>query len=174
MRWKRLLAIALAPYTVWLVVAYQYHFLDGVNLVFHEAGHLFLGFGGRTLHVLGGTFGQLFFPLLLTLRFRARGESFEAGVCALWLGESLMNVAVYMADARAQALPLVGGEIHDWNWLLGHAGLLDQCDLLGRLLHLAASAVVLLAWLALARAAFGPSSGRVIAPRQPLFRRSLD
>src|SRR5262249_28280768 len=95
MRWKRLLAIALAPYAVWLVVAYQYHFLDGVNLAFHEAGHLFLGFGGNTLHVLGGTIGQLFFPLLLALRFRGRGESFEAGVCTLWLGESLMNVAVY-------------------------------------------------------------------------------
>jgi len=172
MRWKRLLAIALAPYAVWLVFAYAYHFIDGVNLAFHEAGHLFLGFAGETLHFLGGTIGQLFFPAVLAIRFAKRGESFEAGVCTLWLGESLMNVAVYMGDARAQALPLVGGHVHDWGWLLARAGLLEQCESLGRLLHLAASAVVLIAWAGLARAAFtAQSPGHEIAPRQPLFRR---
>jgi hypothetical protein len=172
MRWQRLLAIALAPYAAWLVLAYEYHFLDGVNLAFHEAGHLFLRFGGQTLHFLGGTLGQLFFPALLGARFARRGEAFEAAVCVLWLGESLMNVGVYLGDARTQALPLVGGHIHDWNWLLGRAGLLAHAESLGRLLHVLASAVVLGAWASAVRAAFAePEKKREIAPRQPLFRR---
>lgn len=155
MWWQRPLALALAPYAACLVFAYDYHFLDGVNLAFHEAGHLFLGLGGQTLHFLGGTIGQLFFPTLLALRFRRQGDPFGSAVCVLWLGESLMNVAVYLGDARAQALPLVGGHIHDWGWLLPRIGLLAHCELLARLLHLVASAVVVLAWLQLARAAFG-------------------
>jgi len=172
MGWQRALAVALAPYAVWLVFAYHYHFLDGVNLAFHEAGHVFLGFAGQTLHFLGGTIGQLVFPVALTVRFRRRGEAFESAVCRLWLGESLMNVAVYLGDAKAQALPLVGGHIHDWGWLLARAGLLEQCVGLGRALHLAASAVVVFAWLALARAAFAsPAAPHEIAPRPPLFQR---
>jgi hypothetical protein len=172
MVWRRGMALALAPYAVWLVFAYQYHFLDGVNLVFHEAGHLILAFGGETLHFLGGTLGQLFFPAAAVFHFRRRGDAFASAVCALWLGESLMNVAVYLGDARTQALPLVGGHVHDWGWLLGRAGLLGQCEGLGRLLHVAASGVVLLAWLRIARAAFVPrEAAREIAPRLPLFRR---
>lgn len=158
MLWQRLLALALAPYAVWLVFGYEYHFLDGVNLAFHEAGHLFLGFGGQTLHFLGGTLGQLFFPIAAALHFRARGDRFAAAIGWLWLGESAMNVAVYLADARAQALPLVGGHVHDWAWLLGHVGLLPHCEALGRVLHLAASAVVVGAWLKAARCAFAPGA----------------
>jgi hypothetical protein len=154
MWWQRLLAVALAPYAVWLVFDYGYHFLDGVNLAFHEAGHLFLGFAGQTLHFLGGTLGQLFFPAAVTLHFRARGERFASAVCTLWIGESLMNVAVYLGDARAQLLPLVGGHVHDWSWLLTRFGLLAQCESLARALHLVASAIVVTAWLHLARAAF--------------------
>ena len=160
MLWQRALVVALAPYAVWLVFAYGYHFLDGVNLAFHEAGHLFLGFGGRTLHFLGGTLGQLFFPAALVVHFRARGDAFAACVCGLWLGESAMNVAVYLGDARAQALPLVGGHVHDWHWLLGRAGLLAHCEGLARGLHLAASGVVVAAWLGAARVAFKPAAER--------------
>jgi hypothetical protein len=50
-------------------------------------------------------------------------------------------------------LPLVGGEIHDWNWLLGHAGLLRWTGFLAGATHGAASLIVLgslgaLLWLA--------------------------
>ncbi len=158
MPWRRLVAVALAPYAVWLTFAYGYHFLDGVNLAFHEAGHLFLLPFGQTLHFLGGTLGQLAVPAAAALHFRARGDRFAAAVCWLWLGESAMNVAVYMADARAQALPLVGGHVHDWLWLLSKAGLLAHCETLGSLLHLGASGVVGVAWWSAMRSAFGPET----------------
>jgi len=172
MWWKRALAVALAPYATWLVFAYEYHFLDGVNLAFHEAGHLFLSFAPQFVYYLGGTLGQLFFPAVLAYRFWRRDESFEAGVCTLWLGESLMNIAVYLGDAQTQKLPLVGGDVHDWGWLLPRLGLLAHCESVGRLLHLLASGVVIGAWLWLARAAFAEQRGpREIAPRPPLFGR---
>lgn len=56
----------------------------------------------------------------------ARRDRFAAAVCLWWAGENLVDVAVYMADARDLALPLVGGGEHDWNTLFYDFGLLGQ------------------------------------------------
>jgi hypothetical protein len=156
MLWQRVLVALAAPYVAWLVLAYDYHFLDGVNLAFHEAGHLFLSFGGRTLHMLGGTLGQLFFPAACAVHFWRSERPFEAALMGVWGGESLMNVARYLGDAQAQALPLVGGHIHDWHWLLSRLGLLSWCEVLAAALHVAASALALAALALAARLAFAP------------------
>lgn len=149
---KRLLLLLLAPYVAWLALAYEYHFIDGVNLLFHEGGHVIFGLLGETLHFLGGTFGQLFFPAACALHFLQAGKSYEAAVVGVWFAESWMNVARYLGDAQAQALPLVGGHIHDWNWLLGQWGLLPHCEAIATLLHAlaacGASACLVLAWRA--------------------------
>jgi hypothetical protein len=154
MLWQRALVALAAPYVAWLVLAYEYHFLDGVNLAFHEAGHLFLSFGGRTLHVLGGTFGQLVFPVACAVHFLRSDRAFEAALMGVWGAESLMNVARYLGDAEAQALPLVGGHIHDWNWLLSGAGMLSACQELAFALHALASLLAVAALAAAARIAF--------------------
>ena len=100
--------------------------LDLVNLVFHEAGHVILRPFGSTLHLLGGTLLQLAVPAVLVGYFLTkRRDPFAAGVCGWWLGESLVNVARYMADARDLELPLIGGE-HDWNELFWRFGVLDE------------------------------------------------
>lgn len=102
-------------------------FLDLVNLAFHEAGHLAFTPLGTTMHFLGGTLGQLLVPAGLAGYFlKARREPFAAAACAWWMGENLVNVAVYMSDARDLALPLVGGGDHDWNNLFYSFGLLGQ------------------------------------------------
>jgi hypothetical protein len=132
---RRILALALVPYVLWLVFAYEYHFLDGVNLLFHEAGHVFFGLFGPTLHFLGGTLAQLFFPLAAGLHFLTRRELFETAVCTVWLAESGMYAAEYIADAQAQVLPLVGGHTHDWGWLLSRWGLLARCETIGAGVH---------------------------------------
>lgn len=155
---QRLLALALVPYVAWLVFSYDYHFIDGVNLAFHEAGHLFLTPFGRTMHFLGGTIGQLFFPAACVFHFLRSQRRFEAAVCSVWLGESLMYVAHYLSDAKALALPLVGGHIHDWNWLLGRWGLIDHCEQIAVFLHGVASLVVLGALMAALQAAFASES----------------
>jgi hypothetical protein len=42
----------------------------------------------------------------------------------VWLGETLLNIARYMADARVQELPLVGNGDHDWTEIFGRWGVL--------------------------------------------------
>lgn len=133
----------LALYGAWLLVGYRWHWIDGANLLFHEAGHVFLAPFGATLHMLGGTLGQLVFPIAAAFHFASRERLQDAAVCIVWLGESLMNVAVYAADAQAQALPLVGGEIHDWHWLLSRWGLLGHCAAVARSIHWLGAAAVL-------------------------------
>ncbi len=155
--WARMIVVvALGFYVSWLTFGYEYHFIDGVNLAFHEAGHLFLSWGGATLHFLGGTIGQLFFPIACAVHFLGREQSFEAAICGIWGAESLMNVARYLGDAEAQLLPLVGGHIHDWHWLLSRWGLLDRCEGIAAGLHVVASLLAIGFWLWCAREAWRP------------------
>lgn len=88
--------------------------LDDANLVFHEAGHVFYGLLGSTLGLYGGTLGQLTFPLIATVTFFFRRRPVSTAICGVWFFENFLNIARYMADARARALPLVGGGDHDW------------------------------------------------------------
>jgi hypothetical protein len=148
-------AALLALYGGWLLLAYRWHFVDGANLLFHEAGHVFFAWGGPTLHMLGGTLGQLFFPIAAGLHFLRRERVQDAAVCVVWLGESWMNIAVYAADAQAQTLPLVGGEIHDWHWLLSRWGVLPHCHAIAFGFH-ALGALAVLAGVAIAIAAAWP------------------
>ena len=73
---KRIFLAVLLAYVAWLAFAYEYHFLDGVNLLFHEAGHVLLGFMGPTVQFLGGTIGQLFFPIACAVHFIQNGKVF--------------------------------------------------------------------------------------------------
>lgn len=147
MKAKRIFLAALLPYVVWLIFGYHYHFVDGVNLLIHEAGHIFFSPFGRTIYFLGGTLGQLIFPALFVGYFWKRRQRFEAFVVAIWFAESLMYAARYIGDARRMALPLVGGNIHDWNWLLSRWGMLDKAEELGSFVHLLASLVAIVALL---------------------------
>jgi hypothetical protein len=102
-------------------------FVDFVNLAFHEFGHLLFGPFGTTMHYLGGTLFQLFVPAMLVVYFVSRrGEPSGSAFCFWWIGESLINVSIYMADARELNLPLVGGGDHDWNELFYRFGLLGE------------------------------------------------
>jgi len=129
-------------------------FLDLVNLAFHEAGHLFMTPFGSTLHYLGGTLGQLAVPSLLAGYFLLKPPTRPIGAafCAWWLGENLVNISVYMKDARDLALPLVGGGDHDWNELFYRFGLLgeDSVRTVAAATHYLGVAVMLagLAWMA--------------------------
>jgi hypothetical protein len=94
--------------------------LDDVNLAVHEAGHVLFQVFGDPMVVLGGSVLQLVVPAIFVGYFFVRHEWFAASVIMAWLGASLSNLALYIGDARAQELPLLGGEnvIHDWWYLL--------------------------------------------------------
>lgn len=123
-------------------------FFDGVDLVIHEAGHVVFSLGGDFLQFAGGTLLQLLAPIAFGIYFLRRAKVFSVQFCLLWLGQSLLNVARYVADARAMQLPLVGGGIHDWNYMLGQLGLLRQdTAIAGALTFVAVLAFVLaVAW----------------------------
>jgi hypothetical protein len=123
----RLAALLLAGYTVRVAGDWQgWHLPDFLNLPIHETGHLVFAWGGAQLAALGGTLGQLLLPLVFAVHFWRRRDPVGTGSMIWWCGQSGINVARYIADARAQVLPLVGGGEHDWTYLLGEWGLLAR------------------------------------------------
>ena len=100
--------------------------LDHVNLAFHEAGHLFFRVLGDTASLYGGTLMQFVFPTVTALHFAQRGQTLSAAACIVWFCENLRYMALYMADARAQQLPLVGGGEHDWYNILSRWDALES------------------------------------------------
>ncbi len=58
-------------------------FLHGVNLVFHEAGHILLIPFGTFMTALGGSLTQLLIPLCCLVALWRHGDQFGASV-ALW------------------------------------------------------------------------------------------
>lgn len=103
-------------------------FLDFANLAIHEAGHFFFMPLGFFMHMLGGSIAQILVPLLFTSYFFVRKDWYAAAFCLFWTGESLVDLSVYIGDARAQVLPLIGmsdASLHDWNWILSQIGLLE-------------------------------------------------
>ena len=109
-------------------------FMHRVNLVFHEAGHvLFMPFG-HFMMVLGGTLGQVLMPMIagaaLLLKNR---DAFGASLALWWLGQSVMDTAPYINDARDLKLQLLGGGtgqdrpgIHDWENILLDLNLIEH------------------------------------------------
>lgn len=131
-------------------------FLHAVNLPFHEAGHVIFGVFGEFIGSLGGTLGQLLIPVVCAIALlRTNHDTFGASLCLWWFGQNFLDIAPYMADARAGELPLLGGNqgksspygFHDWEFILGETGLLAWDHVLatitlngGRLIMLAAMA----------------------------------
>lgn len=126
MRW--LPSIIMLPVIIWLVLNRgTYTWIDNADLVIHEAGHIFFSFWGKFIYTLGGTLMQIILPTLITWYFWRNNYQTGAQVGLLWLGQNLVNVSVYAADARAKSLPLLGGNkvYHDWEYILGTLNILQ-------------------------------------------------
>lgn len=121
--------------------------LDSVNLVFHEAGHPLFGIlPGATVALLGGTLLQLAVPLVTAAAFWWRRQTAGFGFALFWHFQNFHPIGTYMADARAQELPLVGGGEHDWGTLFEQWGCLARDVDIGRV-------VIALGWLGMLGAA---------------------
>jgi hypothetical protein len=111
------------------------------NLVFHEAGHVLFSPLGRFMTVLGGSLFQVLVPLVCAIAFVQQRDAFAAAVCTWWAGQNLLDVAPYIADARALQLVLLGGQTgaevegHDWEYLLTALGWLQHDRALGLAAH---------------------------------------
>jgi hypothetical protein len=101
--------------------------LGGVDLGFHELGHMLTYVFPDVISALMGSVFQVAVPLGLAAYFGLRRRDFlAAGLCLAWAGTSAVDVSVYVADAPFQRLPLIGGS-HDWAYLLGPAAF-DNMD----------------------------------------------
>ena len=111
--------------------------LDDLNLAGHEAGHLLFSAFGETMTILGGSLFQVIVPAAFVAYFARTKQRYAAAVTMSWVAVNLLNVARYIGDARAQELPLLGGEdsIHDWWYLLINWDLLPRDLTIARWVH---------------------------------------
>jgi len=82
-------------------------FIDLANLVVHEGGHNLSRWFGPTLELWGGTLLQWLVPCLLSAYFFTHRQTTGFVFCLFFFFENWLYTATYMADARAQVLPLV-------------------------------------------------------------------
>ncbi len=111
----------------------HFRLLDNVDLAIHEAGHVFFGLLGQFVGYLGGTLFQLLVPFTFFGYFLQRRDRFAAAVLLWWVAQNLWNVSVYVKDARSMELPLLGGGLHDWNYILGRLDLLRRDQEIGQI-----------------------------------------
>jgi hypothetical protein len=105
------------------------NYMNGVFVPVHEGGHLIFGWFGEFVAVAGGTFLQLAAPAMLAIYFVFRRQPQGVTFCSFFMFQQFSPIATYMADARAQELPLLtvgSGDnvIHDWNYLFSKLGVL--------------------------------------------------
>ncbi len=145
---KLILACLAGVYFLWCAWdPYQWHLIDGVNLVIHEAGHfVFMPFG-EFLMIAGGSLFQVIMPAAFVLYFYSQGNPYSAALVLFWVGESLLNVSVYAADAIKMELPLLGGEgsTHDWNYLLTSMGVLPSTGQIAGMVRVLGTVVIVTA-----------------------------
>ena len=136
--WKPVARPALAAwlifYGAFLVYAFSaqggFLFIDSAKLVVHEGGHNLFGWFGATLGLWGGTLLQWLVPFLLAAYFFAQRQIAGFVFCSFFFFENWLYTATYMADARAQVLPLVTtGDSdfveHDFDAIFSSLGVLN-------------------------------------------------
>ena len=140
---KLIFAALLMLYILW--IAYdpmQGSFLDNVDLPIHEFGHLLFRPFGEFMMVAGGSLFQVIMPLIFVGYFAWKRQFYSTAIVALWVGQSILNVYVYAADAVVMQLVLTSGftgsegSFHDWNYLLTATGLLGSTKTVAGIIRL--------------------------------------
>jgi DMSO/TMAO reductase YedYZ heme-binding membrane subunit len=108
----------------------EWHFIDNINLIFHEAGHVVFGLLGNFIGMIGGTLMQILVPIICSFYFYKKEDYFSASLLLFWLSQNLFNVFVYARDAIKMELPLLGGDsvYHDWKSILSTLDILKYTE----------------------------------------------
>lgn len=126
-------------------------FFDFVNLPIHETGHLLFRPFGHFVSVAGGSLFQVLMPLAFVGYFLWQAKPFSAAMVLFWVGQSILNVYVYAADAQIMQLVLLGGytgsegSFHDWNFLLTETGLIGSTKTIAGLIRFSGTAAIVAA-----------------------------
>ena len=124
---RHAVTVIIACYFIfYALTATEWHFIDNINLIFHEAGHTLTFFFGQFISIASGSVFQILIPALCCLYFYQQGQRYSASLLLFWVGQNVINVSVYAKDAIVMQLPLLGGDnvMHDWNYVLSAMGLL--------------------------------------------------
>lgn len=100
----------------------------------HEASHLIVFFLPSILVAAAGSLGEMSFTLLMLFAALKAKSYFAAVFTGVWVMLSFMSAGRYMADARAQSLPLIGPSEtvqHDWHYVFSQLGWLNADTLIG-------------------------------------------
>lgn len=132
---KLIFGIAILAYVVNAIHSPQeFHIINIINLIFHEAGHTLAFLFGKFTYFIAGSAVQVLIPTVFATYFFLKKEFYSSGIVMMWVGQSFTNVSVYVGDAQTMLLPLLGGDAveHDWNTILTMVGLLDYTTLLAQ------------------------------------------
>jgi hypothetical protein len=114
-------SIWLLVYGLFVLYAWQdnggFLFPDFVNLMIHEAGHVVFSWGGETLHILGGTLGELIVPFACAVTFFMHRQIYGFAFSVFWCFENFLYIGTYMSDARTSVLSLINSDESDWTIL---------------------------------------------------------
>ena len=114
----------------------------------HEASHILTMFFSPVITALAGSIGEIGFTLIIVLAALKERVYYTAIFGLLWFALAMNSVGRYIADARAQSLPLIGpGETvtHDWHFILGEWGLLAQDTAIGSTVQMIGNVIGFLA-----------------------------
>ena len=149
---KLIFAGLLTAYFLWIAHdPMQGSFLDLVDLAIHEAGHLIFRILGEFLGIAGGSLFQVIMPAVFVGYFIWHYKYYSAAVVMFWVGQSVLNVYVYAADAVVMQLVLTSGftgsegSFHDWNYMLTRTGLIGSTKLVAGLIRIVGTLTILAA-----------------------------
>lgn len=165
--WPKLIAaVVIGFYFLW--IAYdpmQGSFLDLVDLPIHETGHLIFRILGEFMGVAGGSLFQVIVPAVFVGYFVWNRKFYSAAIVLFWVGQSILNVWVYAADAVAGQLVLTSGlsgsegGFHDWNYLLDRLHLLNSTKTVAGTIRFAGTVTMLMALISAIYLSFASNSG---------------
>lgn len=160
---KLIPAIILSVYFVWIAWdPMQGSFLDNVDLPIHETGHLLFRLFGEFMGIAGGSLFQVMFPAVFVGYFVWQKSFYSAAIVLLWVGQSILNMWVYAADAVTMQLVLTSGftgsegSFHDWNYLLETTGLLVSTKTVAGVIRFAGTLTIIVASLSAVYLSFRP------------------
>ncbi|MGH9947652.1 MAG: hypothetical protein ACRD6X_10650 [Pyrinomonadaceae bacterium] len=149
---KIIFAVLLSIYFLWIVFdPMQGSFLDLVDLPIHETGHLLFRPFGEFMSIAGGSLFQVIMPAIFVGYFIWQLKYFSAAIVLFWVGQSILNVFVYAADAVVMQLVLTSGftgaegSFHDWNYLLSATGLLGSTKIVAGLIRVVGTLTIIAA-----------------------------
>jgi hypothetical protein len=147
---KLIFAGLFSIYFVWIAVdPMRGSFLDTVDLPIHETGHLLFRPFGQFLMVAGGSLFQVMMPAIFVGYFVWQRSFYSAAVVLFWVGQSILNVWVYAADAVVMQLVLTSGftgsegSFHDWNYLLTTTGLISSTKMVAGIIRFIGTLVII-------------------------------